>query len=160
MSDTKEIKFKDDLLALRGKLDADKQVDKDTGVVTLPAGTFFKHAPEAVTEEVYATTRNYEDLYAQSATLMAAETAVELFKGNKDLKNVSLHAPIWGKDTLSRNFNREGEYRNLKNKDEVEMIKYVGGMDARKWSRVSTRTQSEEDSIKKHLRALATDAGL
>lgn len=151
------INFKDDLIELKTKLAGVAVVDKEAGVITLPAGTFFAHAPEAVKEEVYGQARQYEDLFAQAASLMAAEAAVGLFKDNKKLDTVTFQADIWGKDTFSRAVHREGVSRNPKTQ---ESTTYAGAMDTRKWNRVSTRTQAEDDLVKKHLRALALDAGL
>lgn len=151
------INFKDDLVELKNKL-ADKAViDKEAGVISLPAGTFFSFAPEGVTEETYAAARNYEDLFAQATSLMAAEKAIDLFKGNKKLETVTVQADIWNKDTFSRAVHREGVSRRP---GSTETTTYVGAMDTRKWNRVSTRTQAEDDHIKKHLKALALDAGL
>lgn len=151
------INFKDDLVELKNRLNAVKSVDKETGVITLPKDAFFTHAPEGVTAEAYGATRQYEDLFAQASSLLAAETAVDLFKENKKLETVTLQADIWGKDTFSRAVNRQGSSRNPKTQ---EVTTYAGALDTRKWARVSTRTQAEDDQIKKHLKALALDAGL
>lgn len=151
------ISFKEDLLNLKNALAEKATIDKEAGVITLPAGTFFAHAPEGVTEETYGKARNYEDLFAQAASLMAAETAVGMFKEDKKLKTVTLQADVWGKDTFSRAVHREGVSRRP---GSTETTTYAGAMDTRKWNRVSTRTQAEDDHIKKHLKALAVDAGL
>lgn len=152
-----EIKFKDDLVNLSDKLKSQITIDKTTGVMTLPAGAFFEHAPEGLTEASYERDRKYQDLFSNAATKAGSEIAVDAFKGNKELQTATLSAPVFKKDTYEGVFKRSGTSRNVKT---GEVSNYVGSVAVGRINVVSTRTQAEWTGIKNNMKALAEAAGL
>ncbi|BAW19008.1 hypothetical protein [Ralstonia phage RP12] len=154
---TVEIKFKDDLVQLADKLKGQITIDNATGVMTLPAGAFFEHAPEGLTEASYKRDREYTDLFSNAATKAGSEVAVDAFKGNKDLQSATLNAPIFKKDSYEGVFKRTGTSRNVKT---GEVSNYVGSIGVGRINVVSTRTQTEWAAIKNNMKALAEAADL
>lgn len=152
-----EIKFRDDLIETRDKIKAEFVADNAGGILTLPAGTYFKNAPEGVTEESYALHRGWDDLFNNATTAAASEVAVDMFKDNKELQTVALTVPIYKKDTYEGVFKRQGTSRNVKS---GEVSNYVGSIGVGRINTVSTRTQTEWQGIKSNMRALAEAAGL
>lgn len=155
-----EIKFKDDLVAAAGHFTPQYTSDNATGTLVLPEGMIFT-SPLAtqfgVTEESYANHRQFSDLLNNALTHSAAEKAVEMFKGNKELQTVTLKAPIWKKDAYEGVFNRTGTSRNPKTGD---VSNYVGAVGVGRINVVSTRSQSEWQGIKQNMRNMATLAEL
>lgn len=154
-----EIKFKDDLreMADKFKVAAKATADAATGTVMLPADFVMSLAPEGLTPETHERDRKFFDLVNNAATLAGSELAVDLFKKNKDLQTVSLHAPVWKKDSYEGTFKRQGQSRNVKT---GEVSNYVGAVGVGRINVVSTRTQTEWQGIKANMRALAEAAGL
>lgn len=154
-----EIKFKEDLLEMKEKIMevAKANVDAATGTITLPADFVMSLAPEGLTAETHERDRKFFDLVNNAATLAGSEMAVDLFKDNKDLQTVSLHAPVWKKDAYEGTFKRNGQSRNVKT---GEVSNYVGSIGVGRITVVSTRTQAEMQAIKQNMRALAEAAGL
>ena len=154
-----EIKFKPELRELADKIKEAAQATADaaTGTVTLPADFIFANAPEGLSAETYERDRKYLDLVNNAATLAGSELAVELFAKNKDLQSVSLHAPVWKKDSYEGTFKRTGQSRNVKT---GEVSNYVGSIGVGRINQVSTRTQTEWQAIKANMRNLAEAAGL
>jgi hypothetical protein len=151
------IKFRDDLTALKETLKPLYAQDSAAGTLVLPAGTFFANAPENVTEETYAAMRAYTDLFNNAATQAESELSVEMFKANSDLQTVTASAPIWKKDAHEGAFKRTGTSRNVKT---GEVSNYVGSIGVGRINVVSTRTQAEWQGIKQNMRNLAEAAGL
>jgi hypothetical protein len=151
------ITFKDDLNTLTATLKSAFVQDAAAGTLVLPAGEFFKHAPEGLTEESYLRDRQYTDLFNNAATRAGSELSVEMFKGNKDLQTVTAAAPILKKDAYEGTFKRTGTSRNVKT---GEVSNYVGAIGVGRINVVSTRTQSEWQGIKQNMRSLAEAAGL
>lgn len=154
---TTEIKFKEDLTELAAKLKAQITVDNSTGTLTLPAGAFFEHAPEGLTEATYERDRKYTDLFSNAATLAGSEVAVDAMKDNKELQTATLTAPVFKKDTYEGVFKRQGTSRNVAT---GEVSNYVGAIGVGRINVVSTRTQSEWKNIKDNMKALGEAAGL
>ena len=156
---SEEIKFKPELREMADKIKeaAKATADATTGTVTLPADFIFANAPEGLTVETYERDRKFLDLVNNAATLAGSELAVDLFKKNKDLQTVSLHAPIWNKDSYEGTFKRQGQSRNVKT---GEVSNYVGSVGVGRINQVSTRTQTEWQAIKANMRNLAEAAGL
>lgn len=154
-----EITFKPELREMANKFKeaAKATADAATGTVTLPADFVMSLAPEGLTVESHERDRKFFDLVNNAATLAGSELAVELFKKNKDLQTVSLHAPVWKKDSYEGTFKRQGQSRNVKT---GEVSNYVGSVAVGRINVVSTRTQTEWQSIKANMRSLAEAAGL
>lgn len=154
-----EITFKPELREMADKIKeaAKASADANTGTVTLPADFVFSLAPEGLTVETHERDRKFFDLVNNAATLAGSELAVDLFKQNKDLQTVSLHAPVWKKDAYEGTFKRQGQSRNVKT---GEVSNYVGSVGVGRINVVSTRTQTEWQNIKANMRNLAEAAGL
>lgn len=156
-TETNEIKFRDDLTQLTTTLKGAFVQDAASGTLVLPAGEFFKHAPEGLTEESYARDRQFTDLFNNAATRAASELSVDMFKGNKDLQTVTATGQIYKKDAYEGTFKRTGTSRNVKT---GEVSNYVGAIGVGRINVVSTRTQAEWQGIKQNMRNLAEAAGL
>jgi hypothetical protein len=152
-----EIKFRDDLIEAETKLRAHVIRDAATGTLTLPAGVIFENAPEGITEASYEAHKKFMDLQSNALTKLGSEEAVELFKDNKDLQQVTFHAPIHKKDAYEGVFKRQGQSRNVRT---GEVSNYVGSIGVGRINVVSSRTQAEWTAIKNNMKALAESAGL
>jgi hypothetical protein len=154
-----EIKFREELVEMKDKIKASALANADaaTGTITLPADFIFGLAPEGLTVETHERDRKFFDLVNNAATLAGSELAVDLFKTNKELQTVSFNAPIWKKDGYEGVFKRQGTSRNVKT---GEVSNYVGSIGVGRINVVSTRTQTEWQSIKANMRALAEAADL
>jgi hypothetical protein len=64
---------------------------------------------------------------------------------------------VWKKDSYEGTFKRQGQSRNVKT---GEVSNYVGSVGVGRINVVSTRTQTEWQSIKANMRSLAEAAGL
>ena len=157
---TKEVKFKEDLIAASKEFKPQFTADAATGTITLPAGAVFKSAAAErfnVTEESYANHRQFEDLLNNSLTLAGTEQSVDLFKENKELQTVTMKAPIWKNDAYEGVFNRRGTSRNP---GDGTVTNYVGAVGVGRINVVSTRTKAEAQAIKQNFRNIAEAAGL
>lgn len=156
-TNNEEIKFRSDFTELEEKLKPSFSIDKDTDTIVLAPDAFFKNAPEGMTEETYGRDRRYTDLFANVATKISSELAVEAMKKKKDLQQVTISAPIYKKDTFEATFKRSGTSRNVKT---GEVSNYVGAIGVGRINVVSTRTQAEWTNIKNNMKAMAEAAGL
>lgn len=152
-----EYKFREDFTDLEAKLKPHFSVDSSTGVITMEAGKFFECAPEGMSEETYGRDRRYSDLFANVATKISSELAVDAMKKNKELQTVTVTAPIWKKDQFEATFKRQGTSRNVKS---GEVSTYAGAIGVGRLNVVSTRTQTEWAAIKNNMKSLAEAAGL
>lgn len=152
-----EIKFRDDLNTVSTAYKAELVADNATGILTLPEGAYFKHAPATITPESYQAHREWDDLFNNGVTKAGSEVAVDVLKDNKELKEVTLIVPIHKKDTYEGVFKRQGTSRNVKT---GEVSQYVGSVGVGRVNKVSTRTQTEWQGIKQQMRNLAEAADL
>lgn len=152
-----EIKFREDITELEGKLKPLAIVDKAAATITLPAGAIFENAPEGVTEQTYENVKKFIDLTSNTLTKIGSELAVDLFKENKDLQQVTMQVPIHKKDAYEGVFNRTGQSRNVRT---GEVTSYVGAIGTGRINVVSSRTQTEWVAIKNNMKSLAAAADL
>lgn len=154
-----EIKFKDDLrtVADKAKELMRLHVDATTGVIAIPAGKSLELVEDGPDEDTVKKVHETEDLLTNAFTLAGSELGVEILAKNKDLKEVTVHAPILKKVTYEGTFKRTGTSRNVKT---GEVSNYVGSIGTGRLNVVSTRTQAEWQAIKQNMRSMAEAAGL
>jgi len=160
--ETKEIKFKDDLVLVADNAQKHFKSDATTGTITLPESIVFGEELGAaqlhsVTPESYENHRKFEDLINNGLTLAGSRESVELFKQNPELQKVVFKVQVGKKDSYEGVFNRKGTSRNP---GTGEVSSYVGSVGVGRINVVSTRSNAEWQNIKRNLRNLAEAAGL
>lgn len=156
-AETKEIKFKADLVEFGDKVKHLFASDATAGSLALPDTAYFDLAPAGVTPESYKAHAEYQDLFSNAVTKAATEASIPLFQANKELQTVTVTAPIHDKDSYEAVLKRQGTSRNP---GTGEVSNYIGSVSVARTNIVSTRSKAEVNNIKANFRSLAEAAGL
>lgn len=151
MSETNKPTLDKNVLALKEVISKNLET-KGSGVYTVSKGGFEDTLADIGIESgVVKKIANHRNDYLLALGLAVGEKGIDDFKGDKDLKQVSVECKLETGDVMGAVFSRE---RNLPSKDGgMESRKGVLSLNYRTSGQSPTRTKTQ--NVKKHLRDLA-----
>lgn len=89
------------ILALASKIEAQLQLDTNTGVGTAKSDVYHDNLPGSLTKEIVTEVSNYNSDFIAASTYAFGKLAVDAMKGNTGLTTATVEIPMAGKDNVA-----------------------------------------------------------
>lgn len=114
------------ILALASKIEAQLELDANTGVGTAKSDVYHDNLPGSLTKEIVTEVSNYNSDFIAASTYAFGKLAVDAMKGNTGLTTATVEIPMAGKDNVAIATERQHVF-NVPNRGEgkaEEVTKY------------------------------------
>lgn len=89
------------ILALASKIEAQLELDANTGVGAVKSDVYHDNLPEGLTKQVVTEVSNYNSDFIAASTYAFGKLAVDAMKGNTGLTTATVEIPMAGKDNVA-----------------------------------------------------------